>query len=184
MKRRILGLSLVFLLATATGSLADPDHVRGYGSVSDRRIAYTSGETFQYSGARAHAVSVWNDLNIDSNVTIALRVGTETIDAKWVHWDDCSTTRYGQYHWESSAKDLLQMNACYLGTDGPDGSGADYRVEKAIAAHEMGHALNYEDNEFDDTVLMDYCAGCDSPSNPLITKPQSHEEYHYYKLWP
>lgn len=139
-------------------------------AVSGRRIAYV--EYTKYDYGRKHAVGAWNALG---EVKIAPATGGETVDLKWADVYRSDVSWWGYYN-SYSGSDLIRLNKYWL-----DKSYAGLTAEKAVAGHELGHALGLGHNPYR-TQLMNSCPACSDGS--LVTFPQSHDRTDYYWRWP
>lgn len=148
-------------------------HLSGADSVTQRKSLW--GSSTQYTEARGHARTVWNALN---NVNIRFTNPGETQD---VHWYDVNRSDVSWAGWydNRTGVDHILMNKYYLGDPGSDGFNAD--IERAVAAHEVGHSLGLSHNA-DTSQLMNDCPGC--ADGTLVDEPQSHDRSDYYALWP
>ncbi len=158
------------LLAILITSTASAHYFVSVTAVSGRRIAYV--EYTKYDYARKHAVGVWNVLG---EVKIAPATGGETVDLRWADVYRSDVSWWG-YYTSYSGSDLIGLNKYWL-----DKSYAGLTTEKAVAGHELGHALGLGHNPYR-TQLMNTCPACADGS--LVTTPQSHDRADYYWWWP
>lgn len=158
------------LLALLITSTASAHYYISYTAVSGRRIAYVDYTKYDY--ARSHAVGAWNVLG---EVTIAPATGGETVDLKWADVYRSDVSWWG-YYAPYSGSDLVLLNKYWL-----DKYYVGLTSEKAVAAHELGHALGLWHNP-DSTQLMNACPAC--PDGSLMTTPRWHDSSDYYWRWP
>lgn len=134
----VAGLIWVLLgmgVAAAHFKDAGVDSVRG--PSSNREIVMRSNTA--YVDARGHAREVWNDLN-PRHVNIRFGLDGETHTVKWVdrrkirEGEDPPANGYAGY-WYNKNPDIIALSDYWFNGRMSSASG------KAIAAHEMGHAL-------------------------------------------
>lgn len=165
---RLTGVLVSALTMVVVGaSAAYAGHFLGADSVDGREIRY---EVYtQYTAPFGHSRSVWNNqgqvaIEPDSASTIAdleVRTGGTCSD----DWDGRWTQRAGA--------DLIQYNGCSFNT-------YDDHDRKAVASHEMGHALGIDDHELStwNDILMYSCATCSG-----YHYPRPHDVSDYHDLW-
>lgn len=157
-----IALSLVFASLLVLPSIAFA-HFLGYDSVDAGEIRY--GSSTIYTTARSHAVSTWNTLG---SINIAADTATTYEDVTFLDASRSDVSWDGLYT-NTDGSDEIYLNKYYL-------SGYTSTQQKAVAAHELGHALglahSYSPN------LMNPCSTCSG-----VTTPQSHDRSDYYSLW-
>lgn len=169
-------LTVTAMMATAglaQGHFSGHDSV--IGSAGNYRLPWSSAT--QYDTAKSHARNTWNDLG---DVDIHYIESGETATLRWEDVDESGSDFAAWYHYEPSARDYIYMNEYYLGPAGDSGSGFNLDQERAVAAHEVGHALGLAHNP-DPTQLMNSAAAIYDGSFHIV--PQSHDRADYYALW-
>lgn len=162
---RVLKVSLLSIFAAllVVPSLAFA-HFLGYDSVDGGEIRW--GSSTSYTTARDHAVATWDALG---SINIAPDTATTYEDVTFLDSNRSDVSWDGLYT-NTTGSDEIYLNKYYL-------SGYTSFKQKAVAAHEVGHALglahSYSPN------LMNSCSTCSG-----VNTPQSHDRSDYYTLWP
>lgn len=171
-------VALAIAAVISTAGLAQ-GHFSGHdsviGSAGNRRLPWSSAT--DYDSAKSHARSTWNAVG---DVDIHQISGSESATLRWLDVNDSSTGFAAWYHYEPSALDYIYMNAYYLGLPGDAGVGYNADQEKAVAAHEVGHALGLAHNS-DYTQLMHSNPAAYDGSFHIV--PQTHDKADYHALW-
>ncbi|MFC8732945.1 snapalysin family zinc-dependent metalloprotease [Luteimicrobium sp. NPDC057192] len=150
--------------ATAAPSYAA--HVNGYDSVDGGEVRYEN-ETV-YDGTLRWALDAWNavgsvDFKPDGALTNAdLQVQDRYEDG--ADWD-------GLYKNDAGA-DEIYFNSAYF-------DGYTYDQRKAVATHELGHALGLADHTSTSWHAIMY----DHATATGYTTPQAHDKSDYASLW-
>lgn len=176
--RRTIPVALAVTAVISTAALTQ-GHFSGHdsviGSAGNYRLPWSSAT--DYDSAKSHARSTWNAVG---DVDIHQISGSETATLRWLDTDDDETAFAAWYHYEPSAMDYIYMNKHYLGLPGDSGAGYNADQEKAVAAHEVGHALGLAHNS-DYTQLMHSNPAAYDGSFHIV--PQSHDKADYHALW-
>lgn len=164
MRRMVFACVLAAVVGGVTGA-ASPAyaHFLGYSSVDSGEIRW--GDSTSWDDARSHANSTWNGLD---PINIAADDWTTYEDVTWRDANDSGVGWDGLYS-NSAGTDDIYLNSYYL-------NGYTTAQRRAVAAHELGHALGLAHSYSDQ--LMNSCSTCSG-----YNTPQSHDISDYHSLW-
>lgn len=160
MKKTALTLVAAGMLLSSTAAYA---HFLGYSAVDSGEIRWGSSSVF--STAISHANSQWDALG---SINIAADTASTYEDVTYMDVRRSDVTWDGRYS-NSAGSDEIEFNRHFM-------DGYTSTKQKAVATHELGHALGLAHSYSDQ--IMYYCSTCSG-----YTTPQSHDRSDYYSLW-
>ena len=162
MKRRALVGAVVAALVVAAPAYAH--YFMSSDSVDGGEIRYEKETEYTYT--TDFAIGKWNDVG---RINIAGDAWYTATDLTFKDYTNCDSDYAGWWH-PHSGSDHVHYNKCYM-------NGYAYYDRRALAVHELGHALRLNHNPYRSQIMYT-CPACTDYSTP-----QSHDRQDYHERW-